>query len=1183
MSGDEADIVFGDHGDVQFAVAGPTTPQPIATRLATHQPGYGGRDEITTGTGADIIFGGDTSDTIHAGDGANIVLGDHGTITGRVSDTLSALDRAINLQRIVTMADRHGGPDEITTGLGADIVIGGQGGDHITANAGEGSAAFDAGNVILGDHGEVVFLNPDAGVNLPRLVRTSDPMRGGADVIQSGAGNDVILGGTSGDTIYGKAGNDLIAGDHAEVIGALDPALFMSGDADAPRLTSIDTGLRHGGGSDMIYGGAGDDLILGGQGFDHVFGGQGDDDIIGGHNRAGGIDGADALDGGAGNDAILGDNGIIERRSDTLSPRMRALEGGQIYGTGADDDGESLVTDAAQGDPAGTPGRDITLLDHSDTPAFLTHGADYIAGGSEDDMLFGGLGDDTIQGDGGIDYDSDGMADHLGGTGVDARRDADGLLIVNASVGDLMGAGRDGDDYIEGGGGADVVFGNLGQDDIVGGSSSFFGLDGPETLRPDGSDMIFGGTGEAITRNHAGASGETRHARDADVIVGDNADIMRIVGTFGTTSGDYLRFAHDTYSDKAHVVPRAVTLLDYTPGGADMDAPATALDNGAADEIHGETGDDVIYGMLGDDVLFGDGENDDIIGGTGNDWISGGTGVDGVIGDDGRIMTRRNSTDHGAPLFGLAALPETDVLRISDDYSALRTVLHERGKLVKSVNVTPFSTNPDDPLDMYWEATDASDIIFGGWGQDYLHGGVGNDAISGGEALPLSVGPQDHNGNIISFDTPFNPGNVAEVNTTYFAGEQYPGVHEAYLPLLISDTPRAALRYDDQNQLSLAPDAAPHFLFSDHREGTPDPRSSDGAPSDGDDQIFGDIGHDMLFGGTGQDAVFGGYGNDFISLDDDLTSGGVNAGDPAGVNDVPDEDASYEDFAYGGAGRDIMIANTSGDRIIDWTGDFNETFLPYTAAEAPTIITIYTPDLADYAQEMGVSGGSDPTRAADADRILADRGLPASTNGEPYGELGLPRFVAGQRGEFVQQSERGLVPGRGTVNDGAIFGAAVIPTGPRLADGAAIDDGTTDPLPTVSALTGDATTINPRIIADTGADRPGRDRINDFVRSEIEITYGTPATPLGAVPIYAYDEDSGTFVESGTRPVAGGDDGAAIELIDADGALFAYVDGSGGLWLIDDIVDNPGGQPDRARAEDDIEDDWLLETAPVGS
>ena len=90
-------------------------------------------------------------------------------------------------------------------------------------------------------------------------------------------------------------------------------------------------------------------------------------------------------------------------------------------------------------------------------------------------------------------------------------------------------ADSDGDDYIEGNGGSDVIFGGLGQDDIVGGSSDVFGLATPAD-RPDAADLLFGGAGTDIARDHLGddqiANG---HARDADVILGDNGNIFRLI------------------------------------------------------------------------------------------------------------------------------------------------------------------------------------------------------------------------------------------------------------------------------------------------------------------------------------------------------------------------------------------------------------------------------------------------------------------------------------------------------------------------------------------------------------------------------------------------------------------------------------------------------------------------------
>ena len=246
------------------------------------------------------------------------------------------------------------------------------------------------------------------------------------------------------------------------------------------------------------------------------------------------------------------------------------------------------------------------------------YGNDAIAGGSGNDTIFGQLGNDAIQGDGAVV--------NAAGTMIYD------VALTKLSVDDIDGVGTDGDDYIEGGGGNDTIFGNLGQDDIIGGSSSLFGTS-TASQRPDGSDLIFGGSGTHAGLNDLGDESLNGHARDADVILGDNGNIFRIVGINGIASGNYLTFNYDTYGP-IRIVPRSIQYLDYVSGDAN--------NNAFSDEIHGESGDDVIHGMSGNDVIFGDGQDDDLIGGAGNDRIYGGTGEDGILGDDGRILTSRN-------------------------------------------------------------------------------------------------------------------------------------------------------------------------------------------------------------------------------------------------------------------------------------------------------------------------------------------------------------------------------------------------------------------------------------------------------------------------------------------------------------------------------------------------------------
>src|SRR5262249_43755090 len=266
-------------------------------------------------------------------------------------------------------------------------------------------------------------------------------------------------------------------------------------------------------------------------------------------------------------------------------------------------------------------------------------GNDYIAGGGGDDEIFGQLGNDVIQGDGSIDITNfqSQLPDELLASWLDNTSTvASGVVGANnVAFRDLVGAGRDnlnnlyvhpsvdnpgtdGDDYIEGGPGVDTVFGNLGQDDIIGGSSDLFSLGGVanKVRRADGSDLLFGGSaGTDIARLNAGDDTSTNsHSSDADTIVGDNGDIFRLVGVNGNgsqeiapangpstlagglikTSNGFLAFNYDdvTYDSSQKIVVRAVQLNrtslleDYTPGGPDFNAALAQFDIGAADEIH---------------------------------------------------------------------------------------------------------------------------------------------------------------------------------------------------------------------------------------------------------------------------------------------------------------------------------------------------------------------------------------------------------------------------------------------------------------------------------------------------------------------------------------------------------------------------------------------------------------------
>jgi Ca2+-binding RTX toxin-like protein len=516
---------------------------------------------------------------------------------------------------------------------------------------------------------------------------------------------------------------------------------------------------------------------------------------------------------------------------------------------------------------------------------------------------------------------------------------------------------------------------------------------------------MYGGAGTRLERNDASdLPGDSDQARDSDQIMGDNANIYRLVNG----SGAFLSYAYDNYGPQKIIV-RGVALLDYTLGGPDYDAAAQALDRGAGDHIRGEAGNDFIHGMAGSDILFGDAQDDDIIGGYGHDWISGGTGQDGVIGDDGLIRTSRNGT--AEPLFGIAATAQTT---ISTPGKIQIATIDITGELKKSVDLTPISVDPDwldRQDDEYGYGGDAQgavpfadDIVYGGLGSDWLHGGSGDDAISGAEALPEFFDaaasalpkffgdlPASRPGDGTTGGSTINPGNVLRFNAVDEDGWKTQNRQRAGEFALYDEyDPLRAIRVDSADGWSgdLVKDGGGYnfILNFDPTEGVLRPSetvSTNGNKSiitgpvndDGDDKIFGGTGNDWLVGGTGKDNVYGGWGNDLMNVDDDHRTNG-------GLNDQPDTHSTYEDRAYGGAGRDVLIGNTGGDRLIDWVGEYNSYLVPFAPFGMATVSRTLQPQLPEFLYALSRADGADPT-------IFADGNGTEIRNGEPFGELGL--------------------------------------------------------------------------------------------------------------------------------------------------------------------------------------------------
>lgn len=352
--------------------------------------------------------------------------------------------------------------------------------------------------------------------------------------------------------------------------------MVPAGQANWNGLSVVMIGL---GGDDILVGSTtvSGDVILGGDGNDLIIGREGTDQLWGGA-------GDDAIAGGPGSDTIVGGPGNDASAFEAL-----------FVGSGVKDnsDGSYTVGDKAKQHQVillVAPEEDVPLKDEFDSNAFGLWGQ------GDDDEIWGEAGDDVIVG------------------GVRIHTDAN---------------------YLDGGGGEDIIRGGQGQDSIYGGDQDDTLLGGIGTS--DAGDFIFGGSGlDSISG--AGGTDELFGESDNDTIYafvkgtdrddggnlidgGDDNDSL-----LGSLGGDTMlgRNGRDRILGAAG--------SNVICGGGHIDE---ILGGTGSDRINGEGEEDVIRGGLGNDYIWGDDGADEIHGDEGDDFIDGEQGADGLYGESG--------------------------------------------------------------------------------------------------------------------------------------------------------------------------------------------------------------------------------------------------------------------------------------------------------------------------------------------------------------------------------------------------------------------------------------------------------------------------------------------------------------------------------------------------------------------
>jgi len=340
------------------------------------------------------------TDEIYTGNGDNVAIGGfandeiHGGTKRDIlfgdSATVSYHAHSNFPKQLLSVNCSLGGPDEIYGGDGdVDYLIGGSYNDTIYGNKGM--------DLVFGDHASIT-LTETFSHKLLSATTTDHSCEGGDDTIDLGDGDDIAFGGAFSDNITGGLGQDVIFGDFGEYDAATQFLPYQN-------YRCIISDPNYAGG-DFLYGGENDDIIFGQEGEDYIEGGDGNDDITGGHSIRFGVDTGDELRGGDGDDVILGDNGQILR--------IRVDQTGTnpwVHGSVWETYPEPFFVvrkvsryddiDHVQGNDEihGEGGNDVLHGQRGDDVIYGEEGDDELYGELGSDELYGGPGNDILIGD----------------------------------------------------------------------------------------------------------------------------------------------------------------------------------------------------------------------------------------------------------------------------------------------------------------------------------------------------------------------------------------------------------------------------------------------------------------------------------------------------------------------------------------------------------------------------------------------------------------------------------------------------------------------------------------------------------------------------------------------------------------------------------------------------------------
>ncbi len=568
-------------------------------------------DTLEGGLGDDTINGKGEADLfIHnAGDGNDLFIANNGDLANIIVNGIDADDLRFNVS---------GYNLQISNIINSDVIT--LQNQYYQTNYGYKFASVNGIDLTTGltveggDQGDVLNGTDNA-----------DSILGGAgsDTIHGGLGDDTLVGGLDNDTVYGEGGTDVFvhnSGDGNDQLhenpGAL-AIVTMNGVSNNDIYFTVDG--YHLYATDTTNG---EQLTLNNQyyqtNYGYKFGTLNGMDITGGLTIQGtsatlgehmkGTDQADTLDGGLGDDTIEGKGGAdlfvhdVGDGSDTLYSWNGALATVQMNGVASNDlrfnvnNNNLIVIDDATGEQLTlinqfyqtNYGYKFSTVNGIDVTGGLaidgTDSAEVLFATDNADTINGGLGNDTLYGQGGADsfiHDS-----------------GDGNDVLYADNGSL----------------ASVTLNGVNNDDLL--------------FSASGNHLIITDTATGETVQLTNQYYQTGYGYKFSTVNG--IDVASYLNTSGTDNDDSIT---------------GTNYDDTISGGLGAD---TLQGNNGDDTINGDAGNDNINGGNDNDVLNGGAGNDTINGGFGLDTITGGEGDDQLTGyayNDTFVFTASNTGD----------------------------------------------------------------------------------------------------------------------------------------------------------------------------------------------------------------------------------------------------------------------------------------------------------------------------------------------------------------------------------------------------------------------------------------------------------------------------------------------------------------------------------------------------------